>query len=100
MLYEVITKYLPYDYHGDYTGSGEEYWQLRTRSINGETINLSENDVRFWRAVYDAKIYAADQRFGKFIEQLKTRITSYNVCYTKLLRSFHLQLPGLGIYQL
>lgn len=68
----ILTKYLPYDYHGDYTGSGEEYWQLRTRSINGETIDLSENDVRFWRAVYDAKIYAADQRFGKFIEQLKT----------------------------
>ena len=66
-----LQKFLGDDYHGTYTGTKEEYWQLRNRSVNEGRFPMTKEDIRFWKAVYDTKIFAADKRFGSFIKQLK-----------------------------
>ena len=50
-------------------------------------MRLVQNFVRDWR----------DHRAGRPVFRGKNRITSYNVCYTKLLRLLHLDLPPMAI---
>ena len=73
--YPLARQYLPQflspEYHGPFKGSEEEYWDLRTRNIEKGKISITEEDMRLWRAVYDAKIYAADQRLGAFLRKLQ-----------------------------
>ena len=64
-------KFLQPGYKGKYHGSVEEYWQLRNSSVDNTLPGISEADVRFWESNYDAKIYEADRRFGKFIAGLE-----------------------------
>lgn len=59
------------NYTGKYKGSQEEYWELRNRSVDRLPLNLTQEDVKFWESIYDAKILEADKRFKAFIEQLK-----------------------------
>lgn len=66
-----LNMFLGEEYGGAYTGTPDEYWALRNRSINEGNFTLSEEDIRFWNAVYDTKIFAADKRFGDFVCQLK-----------------------------
>lgn len=66
-----LKKFLGPDYHGNCTGTSDEYWQLRNRSINEGAFPMSDEDIRFWNAVYDTKIFDADARFGIFMEELK-----------------------------
>lgn len=68
---QLLSQFLEKEYHGPSKGSEEEYWDLRTRNIEKGEISITEEDMRLWRAVYDAKIYAADQRLGTFLGQLQ-----------------------------
>lgn len=65
-----LDTFLGAPYHGPYAGTEEEYWTLRNRSISEGNFSMSDEDIRFWNAVYDTKIFEADQRFGAFIKEL------------------------------
>lgn len=68
-------KYLSMFLDKPYTGASKatenEYWALRNKNLEQGGLTLSKEDTDLWKAVYDAKIYAADKRFGEFIETLK-----------------------------
>lgn len=66
-----LRKFLGADYRGPFTGIADEYWNLRNRSIGEGDFSMAEEDVRFWKAVYDAKIFSFDERFGGFVHQLE-----------------------------
>jgi len=68
------------EYSGTLSGSIAENAELRERALSaiidpGDapviTDDLSEDDIRFIRAVYDRKVRDADQRVGGFIAQLR-----------------------------
>ena len=40
---------------------------------------MPEEDIRFWKAIYDTKIFEADKRFGSFVEQLKNFLTEKDI---------------------
>jgi len=61
-------RYVDPNYRGKYTGSKEEQEALREEGLAKGSITLSEEDVAFWRAVYDEKINRADGRFKKFMD--------------------------------
>lgn len=63
-------RYVQKPYTGQYTGSTKEQALLREEGLRGE-LNLSEQDVSFWRAIYDEKINRADEKFGDFINQIE-----------------------------
>lgn len=63
-------KFLDYNYTGKYTGSAAEQAQLREEGLAYGYVNISSDNVKFWRAVYDEKINNADARFGDFIQGL------------------------------
>lgn len=58
-------------YHGPFTGSLKEFLKLRMMTIKGEPIHITQADARFWRALYDEKVFRADEKFGKFLASLK-----------------------------
>lgn len=58
-------------YRGKYSGSTKEQEALREEGLANGAISLSDEDVAFWRAVYDEKINRADGRFQKFIDGLE-----------------------------
>jgi arylsulfatase A-like enzyme len=62
-------RYVQKPYTGEYTGSVKEQAALREAGLAGN-LNLSEEDVKFWRAIYDEKINRADEKFGEFMKQL------------------------------
>ncbi|MFH0783327.1 MAG: sulfatase [Pseudomonadota bacterium] len=64
-------KFLYKGYQGPLQGTIDEYWDLRNKNIDQGRIDLSPEDIKFLESVYDAKISAADKRFGQFIQQLK-----------------------------
>ncbi len=55
-----------------FDGSLDAYWQLRNLSIEQGSLNLSDKQRQLWINTYDAKIYAADKRFGDFMATLNT----------------------------
>jgi len=55
-------------YKGKYTGSTTEQETLREEGLAKGSIQLKDDDVAFWRAVYDEKINRADGRFKKFVD--------------------------------
>lgn len=64
-------QFIVQDYQGQLTGSEEEYWRLRNENLEKGTVELTPDDIRFLESVYDAKIAAADARFGAFIKELE-----------------------------
>jgi arylsulfatase A-like enzyme len=58
-------------YKGKYTGSKAEQEALREEGLAKGAINMSPEDVAFWRAIYDEKINRADGRFQKFMEGMQ-----------------------------
>lgn len=68
---QYVKDFLGEQYAGPFKGTEEEYWKLRNLNIENGEISVTEEDMRLWRAVYDAKIFAADKRFGVFIERLR-----------------------------
>jgi len=64
-------KFLDFNYTGIYKGTVQEQAALREEGLANGFVNLTDDDVRFWRGWYDEKISDADERFGNFISQLK-----------------------------
>lgn len=63
-------RYVDKTYKGNYTGFIKEQAALREAGLAGN-LNLSDEDVKFWRAIYDEKINRADEKFGEFMKQLE-----------------------------
>ncbi len=59
-------QFLPKGYEGIYKGTTEEQRVLREKGLADGSLNLSEQDVAFWRGWYDSKIRDADDRFARF----------------------------------
>lgn len=56
-------------YDGRYTGAEVEQEALREEGIERGRLKLREQDVQFWRAVYDEKVQRADAKFRKFLDE-------------------------------
>jgi len=56
-------------YDRRYTGSPQEQESLREEGLEKGSAALREEDVRFWRAIYDEKIQRTDARFRKFLDE-------------------------------
>ncbi len=59
------------DYDNRYTGSELEQELLREEGLEKGALTLRDEDVAFWRAIYDEKIQRADQRFKYFLEDFE-----------------------------
>lgn len=68
------------DYHGTLDGGIEEQAKLREQGLAaiknpGDPANLkgaiTDEDIRFLTAIYDAKVKAADERLGQFLNTVK-----------------------------
>ncbi|MDA8432385.1 MAG: sulfatase-like hydrolase/transferase [Nitrospiraceae bacterium] len=57
-----------YDYR--YKGTKEEQEALREEGLAKGKLNMREEDVRFWRAIYDEKINREDALFKGFLDGL------------------------------
>jgi len=58
-------------YCGRLKGGKNEEAAIRERGLEKGPVSLTDEDVRFWRALYDEKIKDVDERFGLFIDELK-----------------------------
>lgn len=63
-------RYVTKPYTGKYTGSIKEQGALREEGIKNGVIKLSEEDIAFWRAIYDEKIEKADAKFKKLVDEI------------------------------
>jgi arylsulfatase A-like enzyme len=57
-----------YDFR--YSGSEQEQEALREEGLERGKLTLRDEDVRFWRAVYDEKVHRADELFRGFLREL------------------------------
>jgi choline-sulfatase len=62
-------RYVDPKYDRKYTGSKEEQEALREEGLEKSVLTLRDEDVRFWRAIYDEKINRTDARFKAFLEE-------------------------------
>lgn len=58
-------------YDKKFTGSAAEQEALREEGLEKGSASLRDEDVRFWRAIYDEKIQRTDAKFKGFLEELK-----------------------------
>jgi len=63
-------RFLDFSYKGPFKGGKEEQGLLREKGLKEGSISLTHQDVRFWRALYDEKIYDANQEFKVFADEL------------------------------
>ncbi len=56
-------------YDRKFTGSVQEQEVLREEGLDKGQLTLRDQDVRFWRAIYDEKIQRADAKFKSFLAQ-------------------------------
>jgi len=56
-------------YDKKYTGSKLEQEALREEGLEKGALNLRDEDVKFWCAIYDEKINRTDAMFKKFLEE-------------------------------
>jgi arylsulfatase A-like enzyme len=56
-------------YDGKYTGSAAEQEALREEGLEKGRVSLRDEDVRFWRAIYDEKINRTDALFKNFLQE-------------------------------
>jgi len=64
-------RFVDFNYTGRFKGTVQEQATLREEGLANGVVNVSDDDVRFWRAWYDEKINDADARFGQFISGIK-----------------------------
>lgn len=62
-------RYVDFDYKGFYNGSRMQQGALREEGLEKGAISLTDEDVRFWRAIYDEKINRADTKFAQFLTE-------------------------------
>lgn len=58
-------------YDRKYTGSAQEQEALREEGLEKGMATLREEDVRFWRAIYDEKIQRTDAKFKGFLAEME-----------------------------
>jgi len=58
-------------YTGKLQGGKEEEAKIRETGLEKGPVKLTDEDVRFWRALYDEKIKDVDERFGLFVDDLR-----------------------------
>jgi membrane-anchored protein YejM (alkaline phosphatase superfamily) len=64
-------RYVDPNYRGKYTGSKEEQEALREEGLANGHLHLQNDDVTFWRAIYDEKINRTDERFKRFLKGME-----------------------------
>ncbi len=64
-------RYVSPAYKGPLQGGKKEQEKLREEGLDKGYINLTQEDVKFWRALYDEKINDADYRFRQFMEEFE-----------------------------
>jgi len=57
-------------YDRRFTGSPQEQELLREEGLEKGFVELREQDVKFWRAIYDEKVQRADEQLGQFLHEL------------------------------
>lgn len=62
-------RFVDKSYDRRYTGSEQEQERLREEGLDKGQLTLRDDDVRFWRAIYDEKINRADAMFAKFLNE-------------------------------
>jgi len=62
-------RYVDKGYDRKYTGSKVEQEALREEGLDKGALTLRDEDVRFWRAIYDEKINRTDAMFKTFLEE-------------------------------
>ncbi|MDA8100720.1 MAG: sulfatase [Nitrospiraceae bacterium] len=55
-------------YDKKYTGSAKEQEDLREEGLEKGQLTLRDEDVKFWRAIYDEKINRTDEKFKQFLQ--------------------------------
>ncbi len=58
-------------YDKRYIGSAKEQELLREEGLEKRSVSVRDEDIRFWRGIYDEKIQRADAKFKIFMEELK-----------------------------
>ena len=58
-------------YNGRLKGGKEEQGVIREEGLEKGHIELTDEDVRFWRALYDEKIKDVDELFSGFADELR-----------------------------
>ena len=61
-------RFVDKDYDRRYTGAELEQELLREEGLEKGQLTLRDEDVRFWRAIYDEKIQRADAEFQRFLD--------------------------------
>lgn len=64
-------RYVTKPYKGTYTGSKIEQGKLREDGLKNGYLVMSDEDVAFWRAIYDEKINNVDGEFKNFLDQVQ-----------------------------
>ena len=62
-------RFVDAEYDEKYTGSELEQELLREEGLEKGELDLRDEDVCFWRAIYDEKINRADEKFGRFLAE-------------------------------
>jgi arylsulfatase A-like enzyme len=62
-------RFVDKEYDRKFTGSAAEQEALREEGLEKGAVSLREEDVKFWRAIYDEKIQRTDAKFKKFLEE-------------------------------
>lgn len=62
-------RFVDKNYDMKYTGSEQEQELLREQGLDQGKLTLREEDVRFWRAIYDEKIQRVDEKFKHFLTE-------------------------------
>jgi len=58
-------------YDKRFTGTAKEQEALREEGLEKGTVALRDEDVNFWRAIYDEKIQRTDAMFKEFLAELQ-----------------------------
>lgn len=64
-------RFVDFDYKGHLKGGKEEQARLREEGLEKGSLQLTDADARFWKALYDEKINDADRRFALFVDEMK-----------------------------
>lgn len=62
-------RFVDKDYDRRYTGAELEQELLREEGLDKGALKMRDEDVRFWRAIYDEKIQRADAKFRRFLDE-------------------------------
>ena len=62
-------RFVDKDYDRRYRGAELEQELLREEGLHKGALTMRDEDVRFWRAIYDEKIQRADAKFKRFLDE-------------------------------